>query len=88
MTDELHRTKPDGDAAGGPRIIRCLMRTDTDIPTFADDRDTPATEANTRVRYAVIGTRHGWLCDPFGKIQFRDSRYAMKKVMRLMGYSL
>jgi len=70
---------------GKPRVIACLLRTDTAYLTFAGERDDSG-EHNTRVRFAMIGGNYGWLHNSVGDIRFWSSRSGARHGMKAAGY--
>ena len=70
-----YRTRSEVDPrVGEPRVVCCLLRTDRQFLTFADDCEGEATDSNTRKRWAVCGTDYGWLHNCAGEIRWWDSR--------------
>jgi len=70
---------------GKPRIVACLLRTDTPYLTFADERPDSAPH-NTRVRYAMIGGAYGWLHTSAGDVRFWNSRSGARQGAIRAGY--
>ena len=70
---------------GEPRVVACLLRTDTPYLTFADERPDSAPH-NTRIRYAMLGGNYGWLHNSAGDIRFWDSASGARAGMKRAGY--
>ena len=68
-----------------PKVIACLLRTDTTYLTFADERRDSGLH-NTNRRFAVIGTNYGWLHNSAGDIRFWSSRSGARYGMKQAGY--
>lgn len=65
-------SRPDPYSFERPTIVACLLRTDTQFLTFADERE-DSNEANTHVRYALAGCAYGWHHNSAGDIRFWNS---------------
>lgn len=71
----IYRTRSAVDPrASRPRVVCCLLRTDRQFLTFADDCEGEATDSNTRKRWAICGTDYGWLHNSAGEIRWWGSR--------------
>ena len=80
----IHTSRPDP-YEGKPRVIACLLRSDTSYLTFADERKDSAPH-NTRIRFAMIGGHYGWLYNSAGDIRFYKSRSGARYAMKRAGY--
>jgi len=68
-----------------PRVVACMLRTDTAYLTFADERPDSGPH-NTRIRFAMIGGNYGWLHNSAGDIRFWGSRSGAYRGMKRAGY--